>query len=864
MRNHSVACGLLGMMLTCPGLAQHAPDAERHRVSIPAEPLGDALSELARQTGLQVLISSKLVEGVRSRELKGTFSADEALAQLLANTGLQFTFVNPRTVAINATASPPAGARSAAEEVQGRANDPATRDHSTEGDKRMQNPGFMARLLGAFALCGSATHAGTACAQDASTADAGALEEVVVTAQKRSERLIDVPMSVAAVSGEALVSAGITSTLELQQITPGIVTTNNGLGFAPAIRGISSSATTPGDESNIAIYIDDVYVGTPIAGFFDLQDIERVEVLKGPQGTLFGRNATGGAIRIVTRAPSFTPQARLSADYGFDFEELNLGAYVTGPLSDTVAASLSGSYRTGDGYIEGIGPNAGRRYAEPDNYVYRGKLLFQPSDAFKATIAADAWQNQNDVVFVATPPDGVNPFPGSVSTTPFHYAGSTQPKAMVEGKGASLDMTWDVNDALTIRSITGYREVEGEYQADVDRTDQPFGGLMLGQEQENFSQELNFSGPGDQAITWLVGAYYYKSEGSNPYYTIIVPGDAPAGAPLTNFTNKVKTESYAGFGDLTWHATSQLHLTVGARYSSETKDYYYQQLIPALPDPSTDEHTWDSPTYRGVVRYDFSDDANVYASWSNGFKSGVYNAYSGLGVPVNPEDIDAIEIGAKARVGSIMLTAAAYDYDYTNLQVQAHANIGGVLVTTLTNAASARIRGLELGANGYLTDGLSFDIGFNWMPTAKYEDYTTASVVRPCQPSDNCVAPVIGVAQVPYDASDSRVIKAPKWTANLRLTYTAALFGGEFIGSISDSYNPGFYWQAGNLTEEPGYNTANVRLSWTDANDRFTYSLWGTNLTDERYSTYTTPNVRGDSNTYPQGRQIGVGVAVSF
>jgi iron complex outermembrane receptor protein len=479
-------------------------------------------------------------------------------------------------------------------------------------------------------------------------------------------------------------------------------------------------------------------------------------------------------------------------------------------------------------------------------------------------VAADAWQNQNDVVFVATPPDGVNPYPGSTATTPFHYAGSTQPKAMVEGKGASLDMTWDVNDALTIRSITGYREVEGEYQADVDRTDLPYGGLMLAQEQENFSQEFNFSGPADQAITWLVGAYYYKSEGSNPYYTIIVPGDAPDGAPYSDFTNKVKTQAYAGFGDLTWNATSQLHLTVGARYSSETKDYYYQQLVPVTPAARTDEHTWDSPTYRGVIRYDFSDDANVYASWSNGFKSGVYNAYSGLGIPVNPEEIDAIEIGAKARVAGITLTAAAYDYDYTDLQVQAHANIGGVLVTTLTNAASARIRGFELSANGYLTDSLSFDAGFNWMPTAKYEDYTTASVVRPCLPTDNCVAPVIGVVQVPYDASDSRVIKAPKWTANLRLTYTAQVFGGEFIGSISDSYNPGFYWQAGNLTEEPAYNTANARLSWTDANERFTYSLWGTNLTDERYSTYTTPNVRGNSNTYPQGRQIGVGVSVSF
>jgi iron complex outermembrane recepter protein len=869
MRNHSVAWGLLGMMLTCPGLAQEqVSDAGLHRVSIPAEPLGDALSDLAKQTGLQVLISSRLVEGVRSRELKGTFSADEALSQLLQNTGLQFTFVNPRTVAINAAASEPGDRSESESKSSGEAKGPADGSepdaNSIEGGTKMQNRGFIARLLGAFALCGSATHSGTACAQEADAAGAAPLEEVVVTAQKRTERLLDVPMSVATLTGEQLASAGITSTLELQQITPGVVTTNNGLGFSPAIRGVSSSATTPGDESNVAIYIDDVYVGTPIAGFFDLQDIERVEVLKGPQGTLFGRNATGGAIRIVTRAPSFTPQAKLSADYGFDFEELNLGAYVTGPLSDTVAASLSGSYRTGDGYVEGIGPNVGRQYAEPDNYVYRGKLLFQPSDGFKVTVAGDAWRNQNDVVFIATPPDGVNPFPGSIPTTPFHYAGSTQPKATVEGKGASIDATWDVSDSLTIRSITGYREVEGEYQADVDRTNLAGGGLALGQEQENFSQEFNLSGPADQAVTWLVGAYYYASEGSNPYYTFYLNADAPDGRVFSNFTNKVKTESYAGFGDLTWHATSQLHLTAGARYSSETKEFDYQQLTPAAAPLPTREKTWDSPTYRGVVRYDFTDDANVYASWSNGFKSGVYNAYSPVGIPVNPEEIDAIEIGAKARVAGVTFTAAAYDYDYTDLQVQAHVTFNGVLITTLTNAASARIRGFELSANGNLTDALSFDIGFNWLPTAEYEDYTRASVVRPCTPTDNCVAPVSGVLQVPYDASDSRVIKAPKWTGNLRLTYTTQLFGGQFIGTLSDNYNPGFYWQAGNFTEEGAYNVANARLAWTDATDRFTYSLWGTNLSDERYSTYTTPNVRGNSNTYPQGRQIGVGVSVSF
>jgi iron complex outermembrane receptor protein len=860
MQTHAVACGLLGMIVAVHAQAsQEAPARGQYRFDIPAEPLGDALNDVARQTGLQILTPSRLVEGIHSPALNGTFTADEALRRLLVDTGLQFAFVNPRTVTITSVAPP------RPDEAARPSLAPSAKPNITDREEKMQNPGFIARMLGLFALCSSATHPGTACAQSTDpTAASAPLEEVVVTAQKRSERLLDVPMSVAAISGEQLASSGITSTLELQQMTPGIVTTNNGLGFSPAIRGISSAGTTPGDESNVAIYIDDVYVGTPIAGFFDLQDIERVEVLKGPQGTLFGRNATGGAIRIVTRAPSFTPQAKFSVDYGFDFEELSLGAYATGPITDQLAGSITGSYRTGDGYIEGIGPNVGRQYAKPDNYVYRGKLLWQPSETFSATLAADAWQNQNDMVFVATPPDGVNPFPGSIATTPFHYAGSTQPKALVKGDGVSFDATWEPSDALTVRSITGYREVEGKYQADVDRTNLLLGGLALAQEQENFSQELNFSGPSEATVSWLVGAYYYYSEGENPYYTIYLNADAPNGVPTTRFTNKVKTESYAGFGDLTWNVTSQLHLTAGARYSSEKKDFYFQQLIPAGAAARRDDHSWDSPTYRGVVRYDLADDANIYASWSNGFKSGVYNAYSPLGIPVNPEKIDAIEIGAKARVAGITVTAAAYDYDYQDLQVQAHANVGGVLVTTLTNAAQAKLRGFELTADGALTDRLSFDAGVNWMPTAKYEDYTKASIVRPCTATDNCVSPVVGIIQVPYDASGSRVIKAPKWTANLRLNYSIPIFGGEFNASLSDSYNPGFYWQAGNFTKEDAFNVTNLRLSWADPHNRFTYSLWSTNLTDERYSTFTTPNVRGDSNGYPQGRQIGVGMAASF
>jgi iron complex outermembrane receptor protein len=362
-------------------------------------------------------------------------------------------------------------------------------------------------------------------------------------------------------------------------------------------------------------------------------------------------------------------------------------------------------------------------------------------------------------------------------------------------------------------------------------------------------------------VDWLFGAYFYSSDASNPYFRIYL-GDAPDGAVLSDFMTDMNTRSYAGFGDVTWHATSQLHVTLGARYSSDTKEYHYQDIVsPAPPSVVDAEESWDSPTYRGVVRYDLARDANIYLSLSNGFKSGVFNALSPLGVPVDPEEIDALEIGAKSRLtDALMLTAAAYAYNYDDLQVQANTQMNGVPVITLTNAARAEIRGLEINADAYFTNHLSFGVGVNWLPTAKYTDYPNAAVTVPVEGME----PIRGVQISPYDASGSRLIKAPEWMVNVGLNYLVPLMRGEFAGNVNYSYNSESYWQAGGFTEAPARSLVNARLAWTDSSDRYTFSLWGTNLTDEEYSTYTSPNARGDGLVFMPTRQIGVGFTVRY
>ncbi|MFV3127228.1 TonB-dependent receptor [Niveispirillum sp. KHB5.9] len=378
--------------------------------------------------------------------------------------------------------------------------------------------------------------AGLASAQTAAPAaptETIELEEIVVTAQKRSERLLDVPMSVSVTTGEQLLSAGISSTGDLGQISPGLVTVNNGLSFTPAVRGISSVGTSPGDETNVSLYLDDVYMGAPLAGLFDLKDIQRVEVLKGPQGTLFGRNATGGAVRIVTLAPSFTPRAEVSAGYGFDFKEVKLGAYATGALADNVAGSLNLYYTNNDGYIKGVAGNQGKRCGVNETFSTRGKLLFNLGDDLDVTLAADYSNRHDNALFALSPHNRQNGNRGNsaaVIAGPFEYAGGTQPIVDVEGGGGGIDANWQANDYLTVRSISAYRTVDGYYQTDTDRTNLPIGALVLPQYQDTFSQEFNFSGPGDDRLSWIAGLFYYHSKAGNPSFASYsgMPPTAPS------------------------------------------------------------------------------------------------------------------------------------------------------------------------------------------------------------------------------------------------------------------------------------------------------------------------------------------------
>jgi len=728
----------------------------------------------------------------------------------------------------------------------------------------------MRRLVVGLFLAGS-SYAGVAQAQsptpsaeekaDGSTQDTG---EIIVTAQKRAERLLDVPMSISAIRGDAIVNAGLNSTVALSQVSPGVVTVNNGFGFLPVIRGIQSTGTSPGDETNVAIYLDDVSIGTPIGAFFDLADIEQIEVLKGPQGTLYGRNATGGAIRITTRKPSFETAGSLAVDYGLHYKDLRATGFATGKLAENVAGLLSGTYRRGDGFIRGIAGNEGKRYGKPRNYVVRGKILATPTPTLEIIASADIWKQQNDSVFISNVKDGANPFPliaGGIPSAPYTHAGKTQPRADLKGWGTVLDARWSAPGDIEVRSISALRSVQIQSQSDTDRTSLSIGSNQISQRQKAFTQELTIAGPAEGTVSWIAGLYYLHNKAYNPYFRNFA-GDSPGGTANVWFTNRMRVDAVAGFGEVTVNPTANLHITGGLRYSSETKKFLWRNVLnPAFPVTDA-QRTWNSTTWRAVARYDFSDSANIYGSISTGFKSGVYNAYSALNKPVNPEKITAYEVGAKARVVGVNMSVAAFSYKYTDIQVSSYTYFGNppALQLTLSNAASAKMRGIEFNADGSLGGGFSFAAGLAWQPTSKYQSFTSAQVTVPLLPSQYATPfdGVVGRVVVPYDASGSRTVRSPEVTANLRLNYQTELAGGVLDASVNGAYTSSFFWQPGNFSREDPYTVVNFRVGWKKNN--MTISVFGTNVTDADYHTDYVPNVRGDSVKFIPKHEIGIGL----
>ncbi len=450
MRFRTVLLNTIGaLVLWTSAGAQTQSGTGPYSVSIPAEPLGDALNELAQQTGLQILFSSELVARMRAPQIKGSLTADEALRKILGTSGLRFEFVNPRTIAILGPPDPGKKLLESPAAAASPINDSAdvTDDTSTQSREAvMPHKSLMARFLAVFAVCGSALHGGAACAQDANAhGNANApveLEEVVVTAQKRSENIQQVPIAITAFSENTLRAKGITDIHGLSGLTPN-VNLDQGSPFSgsnsvlsASIRGIGQDDFAFNLDPGVGVYVDGVYFARTVGANQSLLDVDRIEILKGPQGTLFGRNTIGGAISIVTRTPGddFTMQSQLT---GGSYNRRDLSVLADIPLAPNLLSTITVATQYQDGYerripypsptpyvsdpvgaLHSSGTEAFDTQGGTNQQTVRAKLLWKASDAVSATFTGD-WTHTNQPSTASTVLETVTSFSQGGTFGPF-------------------------------------------------------------------------------------------------------------------------------------------------------------------------------------------------------------------------------------------------------------------------------------------------------------------------------------------------------------------------------------------------------------------------------------------------------------
>ena len=693
--------------------------------------------------------------------------------------------------------------------------------------------------------------------------------DIVVVAQRRAQQLQDVPISITARTGEDLAQAGIGGTERLTQVTPGLNYTRNAFFAQPYIRGVGASTTSIGDEPNVATYVDGVYISSLQAGFMNFLNVDHVEVLKGPQGTLFGRNATGGAINVITRLPTQDPELRLRATYA-RFNELDLQAYAAGGLGEGVALGVAGAYERRGNYIRNITLN--REVGERENYMARARLLLDPAERLRIVVTGDISRmddpfgiNQQIINRNSRAETGVPPINTAVGN--YETLAELLTYAHLEQQGIAGEVTYDA-EPFSVISVTSFRHLN--FQALVDSDSTPSTTVRSQFLQNNsgndFQQELRLVSKPNSPFDWLIGAYYFNSR---TYYD---PLNVLSSRLQLN--SRLETNAYAVFADVTVPLGAGFSITGGARYSYERKELFQSLLLEATNTTRTSgprRVSFDSISPRAVLQYRPGDNDMLYASYSRGFKSGGFNQ-SGLGFisasgiadpPYDPETINAYEVGWKHTLRGGIFNVAAFHYDYSDLQVQITTPPpAGSGTAIIQNAASVRVNGAEAEFSLNVTRRLSVRFAGAYLD-AEYSSFPNAiiSVPRACPAG----VPACGNNSVMQDVSGNPAVRSPKWTLTGGLVYRAPLGGGYSLNFSGNAYyNSGFAWEASNRVREDDYTVINAQLELASPGDRWTVAAFVRNLTDERYYALVNTTANEDRGQFADPRVFGVTVGLNL
>lgn len=721
---------------------------------------------------------------------------------------------------------------------------------------------FAAGSVLALAIA-SPAFAQSAPANPAANVDDGAADdgEIIVTAQRREERLQDVPIAITAVNSEGLARRNVTDIQGLQGIVPGLSIS----GFAGAnssnvisIRGITGQSLGIGAGQAVAVYLDGVYLSRPDAAFFGLDDVERLEVLRGPQGTLYGRNATAGAINIITRDPGDRVEGGINLAYG-NFNTVTAKGSIRGPLGGGFSAGLSGSYTRHDGYLRNT--VTGNKLDDRESYTIRGKLRYASEDeAFSAVLAGDySWDHSTPVLKNGVV-GGVFVGMGNPKEVSYDVGSEKLIGRETDNYGVSLTVNGKISDNFELTSVSAYRKINVNTQYDADQSAAPALVASIANSSETVTQELRGSLDLD-AFRLTAGANYFHEKAS---FGIGVFN--PAATPFTNDPfDKTDMTAWALFAQAEYDLTEQLTLVGGLRYNSERRDYSIDYSKAPVPGPLFTGTIKDSKVIPSIgVNFKASSDVLLYAKVSNGYLAPGFNFLPGktsqAANTFNAESLWAYEVGAKTQFldRRATLNIAGFWYDYKDIQIRSTVGVG---LTRVDNAAQARLRGLE-GSLDFRVGG-----GFSIGAQATYLDATYTKFCQPISGGDPQAADPLCSAGL-ADRSGNRLNQAPKWSGGFTADYRGEIGdAGTLSANLSYSFSSSiFYLGAANEAQLASgeFHDLSGRIGFQLANGPELY-VYGNNLTDKRYRSLTARIAPTSiSQTINAPRTYGIGVRYSF
>lgn len=705
---------------------------------------------------------------------------------------------------------------------------------------------------------------------------AGVIEEVVVTAQKREQSLMDAAIDVTVFSGEQLTEAGIDDIFGIAKAVPGVTIQNTGAQIQIFMRGVGTRITGTGLDSGVAVYVDDRFVTRQTGQVFDIYDVERVEVLKGPQGVLFGRNATGGAIRIITKEVSDELEGELSLGYGSDSFQMARG-FVNVPVTDNFGIRVSAQTRQRDAFKENIIPGADD-FDDLDAQSIRVKARWDVSDdstlkfSYDRSKATDL-SNSGAVSLDRGNSRGIS-FGGITTTDRDKIASSmgTDPaygSPKIESDSFQLRFETSLSDSLDLAAFLNYLDFRSAKPGDYDGTsfqDVEVESAFFDASDIGFGFDL--SSNSDGPLSWVVGANFFEGDAESDFDLRVGPAGGGSVKLSVGFA-EYKNTSYGVFGSLDYDFNERWTLTVGGRYSDEDKENDLSTSSIAVatvsPVPASDSESWNEFTPKVTLTYNL-DNGIVYGTFASGFKSGGFNHPLRVGTVIDPETIDMIELGYKADLtDSLRITSSLFVYSYKDLQVTKAASESATVSTE--NATDSDIRGLDVDLKWAANEKLTFRINAEYLDT-EYKDYDTAGRAPNTVLTGDPAA--VGYGFVFFNAKGQEMLRSPELAVYAAVQYDSPISIGGREGNLSLNMN--YAWKDDYIFDfevdplidvtQDAHGILNARATLTI--DKVSLSVWGKNMTDEKYFFDKVVAATNNRGNYGHPRTYGVDFAYRF